>query len=116
MSWRFGPYTIQVCQLPIVINTNYVGDSLEYQLNNAYTQEKIASKFICTYSNLEYSGVTLVEGAKYKSADIVLWEFQWLASAMPSEYWFKKILNGYLNEKMLYVPCLDACLITPFQT
>ena len=41
------------------------------------------------YSNPEYSGVTLVEWDKYKSTDTVLWEFQWLASVMPSEYWLK---------------------------
>ena len=75
MSWKFGLYKIQVCQLSIEIITHYVEDSLEYQLNNAYTQEEISRQFICTYSNPEYSGVMLIEGDKYKSADTVLWEF-----------------------------------------
>ena len=50
IKWaQYQVLKIQVCQIPIVINTNYVGYSLEYQLNNAYTKEEIAIQFICSY-------------------------------------------------------------------
>ena len=110
MSWKFGPYTIQVCQLSIVIITNYVGDSFEYQLNNAYTQEEIANQFIWTYSNPVYSGLALVEEAKYKSADTILWEFQCLSSVMSREYWLKtsQWILKWENEVCSFPWCLPG--------